>query len=177
MAQAKTKPDDDDADPTPVEKFRTMYVAALAEAQVSAEHTNTEGWQSLYKNFMKADREGRRELAQGLKGYALQLEMTGLTEDDEKAIGDLKKRAAELREEREVFEAKTVEPVRSCVEVCQKVLNDARQWARAEQDRAPLTAPNLVAEFDAEFKRHPVATWDDETGRVQIVGPSAPGVN
>jgi hypothetical protein len=176
MAEPKQK-NEPNPDPTPVEKFRTMYVSALAEAQVSAEHTGTEGWQALYKTFMKDDRERRREVSQSLKAYALQLEMNGLTEEDEKALGDLKKQCAEARETREVFEAKTVQPVKACVEICQKVLSDARQWARAEQDRAPLTARNLVAEFDAEIKRHPIATWDDETGRVQIVRPSAPGVN
>jgi hypothetical protein len=176
MAEPKHK-NEPNPDPTPVEKFREKYVAALAEAQVSAEHTGTEGWQHLYTGFMKSDRESRRELASRLKSYALQLEMTGLTEEDEKSLNEIKKDAAELREHREVFEAKTVEPVKACVDVCNKVLADARQWARLEQERAPLTARNVVEEFDREIKRHPLATWDDETGRVQIVRPSTPGVN
>lgn len=151
-----------------IDRFREAYEATLATARLSAEHTATEGWQTLYSDYRKSVQARRKQLAKDMRSIADTLEKYGLDDEDEKRIGEIKKQCAELREEQAVFTAKTVNPVRDPVNECDKLIETTRYDANRAESESPLTHRGIVEIFKAELGRLSRATWDDETGRVLI---------
>ena len=164
--KAATKAKEDEA----VLRFEDAYREALAEARVSAEHTATEGWQGLYGEHRKADRKARQDLAGRLRWAAETIESRHLTEEEEKIVKDAIKAAVELRETAEVFDRKTVEPVRRCVERCKQVIDDAKAAAERAESSAPLTSRGVGDRIRAAIAAVPAVKWDAEKGRVVVEG-------
>ena len=155
----------------PVSLFLHNYAKALELVRVSRDHTDTEGWQTLYANHTKALRDNRRRLAQDMAALAEKLEKTGLDEDDEKAIADIKKAAVEMREAEQHWQRQTADPVSNPARVCQQMRLDALANARSVEAREPLIHAGLTLIMQEAMDAQPRATFDEETGRVGIVGP------
>jgi hypothetical protein len=151
-----------------VEKFERDYAEALAAAHVSAEHTATEGWQALYREHRRQQREAARRHADSLRAYAEELQMAGSTEAMEKALNETKKALEALREAGAMFDRQTVEPVRKCVDDCDRVVRDAVSAAANEEERTPLINRGIEDEMKAAVARADRAKWDHETGIVRI---------
>lgn len=154
----------------PVSRFLHAYAKALVYVRVSRDHAATEGWQALYADHIKHVRDDRRRLAETLAKLANTLERTGLDEDGEKAIGDIKKEAIELREAEQHWQRQMVDPVSNPAMVCQQMRSDAMAEARAVEAREPLIHVGLSAIMQEAIDSQPRATWDAETGRVGLVG-------
>lgn len=107
MAEAQRKNDPDNRRDL-ITRFKMEYAEALDEARVSSKHTDTEGWQHLYQGFHKVNRENRRKAAGRLKQIGEELEVAEIGEHGEKDLADVKKQVQSFREEREIFERKTV---------------------------------------------------------------------
>lgn len=155
-----------------ITRFKEEYATAILEAEVSAQHTSTEGWQRLYANQRKAERDERRRIAQDMRNVADRLESVGLDEDGEKEIGECKKASAALRDRAYAFETQTVNPVREPVDRCDKIINEARQAARVEEERTPLVnigLEDLMKDAIAAVRR---PRWDADLGRVVFSDPS-----
>lgn len=149
-------------------KFQEAYAEALAEAQVSQEHTRTEGWQELYGAHRKADAAARRAIAASLRETADMVESRHLSEDEEKAAKDSLKQLIELHTDAEVFTRKTVEPVRQCVDRCSMVIADAKAAAERAESSAPLTSRGVGERIRAAIAEAPVVRWDADRGMVVI---------
>jgi hypothetical protein len=153
----------------PVTRFKSAYRLALAEAQVSIDHTATEGWQRLYADHFKLLRDRRQEIAGQLRVLADQMERRGLTDDDEKALGDIKKASIELNAAHEHFLRQAVDPVKAPITACQDMLVEAMNEARRIEEREPMLNVGLV-----ELMREAVAVaqkvvWSDENGTASDV--------
>jgi hypothetical protein len=96
-ASPQRRPDNSNKPVDPIVTFREKYAEALISAVVSAEHTATEGWGKLYLGHQQAQRDRRRDMAKELKTLAVTLEDSGFTEDDEKALAEIKKASVCLR--------------------------------------------------------------------------------
>ncbi len=152
----------------PVTRFIQNYAKALDAAKVSRDHTNTEGWRDLYANHAASVMDGRRRLAKELAGLADQLERGLLTEDGEKAIGEVKKAALELRTANHYWELQTVDPVRQPVRVCEAMLVTAVDEARRMEADAPMIHIGLTELMRQQVARSARVSWDHETGTVVI---------
>lgn len=152
-----------------ITRFREEYATALHEADVSRQHTGTEGWQKLYAAQRKSERESRRELAGTLKRSAEQMEAIGLSEDGEKELAAVKKQSESLRERVEHFDLQAIQPVRDPVERCRKLMDEARRAARAEEERTPLVNAGLEELMKDAIAGVDKPRWDDESGRVEIL--------
>lgn len=153
----------------PVSKFREEYATALHDAEVSAEHTATEGWANVYAGQRKTEREGRRALADALRNVADRLEVRELDEDEIKEIGEAKKACAELADRSAAFEQQAVSPVREPVERCQRIIDEAVSLARMEEERHPLVQTGLTHLMEAAVAEIRRPKWEGEAGRVVIV--------
>lgn len=151
-----------------IEEFRKKYAEALADAQVSADHTAQAGWQNLYTMHRSNVQKERKALASQLRGHADVLERGQLSEEGEKWIGEVKKDAAALRTSVVAFERQTIEPVRAPVYRCETVIEDARRTARDAEGQAPLQARGLIAEMDEAINAVAKVRFDEETGVVEI---------
>lgn len=149
-----------------IERFRTAYAPALADAEVSAEHTQTEGWQRLYGTHRESGRAKRREIAKRLRRLATQLEDFGWSEEDEKSVKDAAKESAELTAEDAVFDREAVDRVRAPVQKCERIVREfVGEAERVERD-APLHAKGTTDALKSEIATHRHPDWSDETGMV-----------
>lgn len=104
-----------------VTTFRDEYAMALDEARVSAAHTATDGWKRLYGAHQAACLDKRRDLSKQIKIHANTLEIVGWSEEDEKAVKDLAKDSATLRDTIAAFDRAVTERVTASVRGCEKV--------------------------------------------------------
>lgn len=154
-----------------VERFRDEYGQVLVEAETSATHTATEGWHRLYVGQRKNERDRRRKLAESLKSLADRMESVGLCEEEEKELAQIKKGSSDLRDAIAAFEMQTIEPVRAPVEMCRKLVTEAREAARNEEERAPLVNVGLEEVMVEAITHIHKVSWDAELGRVIITDP------
>lgn len=154
-----------------VTSFRRQYAESLAEAQVSVALTGEEGWIKLYKGRQEQEQIERREMAVTLKSIAKTMEDSGLTEDEEKTLGELKKSSVAIRDRRLAFERDTVEPVRRPVSDCDKIIAEAINSARREEAEAPMLNIGLLETMNIEVGRVLRPRWSIETGQVTISVP------
>lgn len=167
-AAPQRRPDNSKQPIDPIVVFREKYADALAGAVVSAEHTATEGWAKLYLGHQQAHRERRRDMAKELKALAVTLEDSGFTEDEEKALAEIKKASASLRESGQVFETDTIGPVREPALICDRLRNEAmNEAARIEHD-APMLNMGLEHTMQMEVAGVDKPRWDAATGRIMI---------
>jgi len=90
------------ANPSPQErpeirKFKSEYADAMSKARISEEHTATQGWQDLYGDHRESIRKQQIEISDRLKAMSETVRVRLFTEDEEKEIGELKKKACEIR--------------------------------------------------------------------------------
>ena len=155
-----------------VARFRDDYTLALEEARTSEVHTNTDGWLHLYAGFEVSYREQCRAIANNLKSLADRIELVGSDEPTEKEIGEVKKLAQSLRQTREVFERKTVDPVRKPVDDCDRLIQQYARQAERDEDEAPMVNVGLADLMKLEIGRMPRPFWDRDKGRVEIREPN-----
>lgn len=158
--------------PDPVVTFRERYAEAMAGVRISAEHTATEGWHRLYHGQRQENLERRRELAKEMKATALRLEDMGLSEEDEKSIGELKKSVTAIREAFETFDQQTISPVRQPVRDCDRIRSEAMAEARRIEAEAPMINIGMEELMRVEVAKVDKPRWDNETGRVLIDVPN-----
>jgi len=153
----------------PVTRFVQNYAKALAAAKVSQAHTDTDGWRNLYANHAQAVMEDRRNRAKELASLADELERGLLSEDGEKAIGEVKKAACELRTANHYWERQTVDPVRHPVRVCESMIAGAVDEARRIEADSPMLNIGLTDLMRRQVGECARVSWDSETGTVVIV--------
>lgn len=152
----------------PVSRFIANYAKALDAAMVSMEHTDTEGWRELYARHANAVMEDRRKLAKELESLADELERGMLTEEGEKAIGEVKKEAVELRTANHYWELQTADPVRQPVRVCEAMLSSAIDEARRIEAESPMLNIGLTEMMRAQVAKSARPAWDSEIGTISI---------
>ncbi len=167
-ASPQRRPDNSNKPIDPIVVFREKYADALASAVVSAEHTATDGWARLYLGHQQAQRERRRDMAKELKALAVLLEDSGFTEDDEKALAEIKKASVSLRESQIVFEMDTIGPVREPALICDRLRNEAMNEAARIEHEAPMMHIGLEATMQMEVAGVDKPRWDAATGRIVI---------
>lgn len=158
--------------PDMVAEFKDRYGVALAEAYESEEMTKTERWQALFSERQNAERTQRTHLSTRLRGFATILEDSGLTEDDEKSLGDVKKACTELREQSLAFERNTLDPIIKPVRDCESIIETYSNRAGSEAARSPLLSKGLIEKMNAAFARVHVPKYDSQTGRVTVEEPA-----
>ena len=151
-----------------IEKFNSEYAAALGEARISAEHTATPGWQKVYAQQRDQARQRRRDLAKRLGALATMLEDFGLTEDGEKAVKDVAKESAELRETNAAFSHECVERICAPVGACERIIDLYRAEAARNESAAPLINIGLEELMRDAISKVARPSFDDETGAVVI---------
>lgn len=156
-----------------VQRFREEYGAALADARIAAEHTQTPGWKALYLGYFEADKAMRREQAKGLKNAAEVLEMSDLSEAGEKDVKDLIKASTERRERKAAFRLDTIEPATKAVHTCEKIREKYTYEADQLESHAPLHNVGLVEIMKAEIRGQPWPVFDQESGEVRVEKPKA----
>lgn len=144
---------------------------ALASAKISAEHTATTGWSQLYLGHRHRQQEERRKLAKELKTLAIALEDRGLTADEEKEVGNIKKSSEAMRDADMVFHLQTVGPVREPVTICDRIRSEAMNEARRLESEAPMMHIGLEGEMSREVGGVDRPAWNAETGCV-VIGPA-----
>lgn len=175
MSIASPKRAEPSATPEFILYFRDKYGQALEQAVTSAEHTATAGWQRLYSGHSALIRDTRRDLAKQLKALAIALEDSGLTEDGEKELGEIKKASAQLRDDEEAFISQAIGPVREPVMTCDRVRQEALNEARRDEAESPLTHVGRLEAMQAEIAGCRKPRWNQETGCVVIDDPDGIG--
>ena len=173
MSSAERNPSPKNKQLDPIALFREEYAAALADAEVSAQHTATEGWQRLYASRRKADRDARRAVADSLRNLADRLEVRPLEEDEVKEFAQVKAAYVEADDNAAGFTNRTVFPVREPVNRCDALVTDHLFKATSEEERTPLHSMGLEESMRMAIASVPRPRWDDDLGRVEIVPPSA----
>lgn len=173
MGQAERKPDPANKQKDVIQRFDSAYSAALIDAQVSAEHTATEGWQKLYHDHVESLVDRRRALAKSMRETADIVELRGTNEEDEKEIGELKKTAVSIRDSDEAFDRQVIQPVRRPVETCERIINEHISQAGREERDAPLHNTGLEHLMRAEVAKRLRVSWDTDTGRVLVEAPAS----
>jgi hypothetical protein len=155
-------------EPAEVTKFRRDYEEALTHARVSVEHTATDGWQNLYGSHQDAIQRARKGIADSLNSILEPLRLRHLTEDEEKALGDIKKEAIELRERDESFRRQTIEPVISPMDECAAVIEAARSSARAAEREFGLGNRGLIEVMETVIDTMPRVKFMTASGKLVI---------
>ena len=161
--KTETKPDDGR-----MGKLREAGKRAIDAALTSMEHTDTVGWQKLYADHAADVAQQRRDLGGRMTALAAGMERGMFGEDDEKALGDIKKASTELRAAIDHWNRQTVEPVRQCVYDFDDLKRNAIEDARSAEQREPLLNKGLADSVKAVLSQLPRVTWDAETGRVLV---------
>lgn len=151
--------------------FRDRYAQALESATIAESLTAEIGWQRLYQSHRDTIRDRRRQQAKMLKAWASALEDRTLDEEDEKAIGEIKKAIKQIRDDDTAFDAMTVGPVREPVQTCEAIRRDAINEARRDESEAPMLHIGLVEKMRDEISRVQIPVLNIETGRVEIAAP------
>lgn len=154
-----------------IEEFTEKYAAALTEAEISAAHTSTEGWKRLYAGFRNQQRETRRELAKELKHLSTRMEDVGLSDDEEKTLGGIKKSSEDVNDAKTRFELNTVEPVRRPMVDCENLITEVMYTAQRRESEAPLVEVGLVETVKMAVADLPRPRWNEDEGRLEIVKP------
>lgn len=151
----------------PIQAFFAAYDKATDECKTSKAHTDTEGWQQLYSGERKAEAESRRNLSKDLARLSVQMDETGLGEDAEKEMGEIKKASAALRARVDAFDLITVGPVRRAVTDAEKIIEEARNRARRDEQDAPLINVGLVELMRDAINGVTKFRWNPQTGRIE----------
>ena len=167
MAVAKPNPEPD-KEPKEIRDFRERYAEALVAARVSAEHTATQGWQDLYGAHRESTKKQQDSLADSLESSVAVLRQRMLTEDEEKAIGEIKKSLTELRDADEAFQRQVIDPVTAPMIACNEVIERARAAAREAQRDAPLHVRGLVEAMETVIDTMPRIKFIVASGRLVV---------
>lgn len=148
--------------------FLKKYDEALEEAKRSALHTATEGWQELYGKHKKDVEQRRKQIGTILHDAAKEIERGTTNDTPEEAIASAKKLYASLRIDVEVFNVRTVKPVREPVLRCTEVIEQARREARENEARTPLILKGLKELIEEAIEGVEQVDWDADSGQVVI---------
>jgi hypothetical protein len=171
MEERAPQPNPSNSNRDLIQKFREEYGAALSDARQSAEHTATPGWQALYAQHKQACRDARRGMGKSLATYAKLVEDFGLSEDDEKAIKEITKTSAELREMVEVFQGEVIDRVCAPVVSCENLILHYRAEAARVESQSPMYHVGLEELMRMECSKQPKPVFDVESGMVEIREP------
>lgn len=152
-----------------IQRFNEEYSTAMLDVEVSARHTETEGWQNLYANQRKLERERRRKLADDLRNISDRLELRQLVDEEIKEIADIKKAIGEDNDSNADFDSSTVDPVRRPVDHCNDIVNQALNAAKSDEERTPLINVGLEHMMKLAVAKFPTARWQQDRGIVEIV--------
>lgn len=169
MALPEETPSNKKSDP--VSRFRESYANALADAEVQATHTKTEGWQRLYANFHRENRDKLASVSKRFRHFADTLELAGTHEELEKEVGEMKKELTSIRTEKTAFEENTTRPVKQCALDCQQIITEAISTARRQEQDAPLVNVGLEHLMRDAVAAVPKVSFDNESGVVTITDP------
>lgn len=152
-----------------ITKFRDDYAIALADAQVSADHTKTEGWQRLYSDHRSNTRDIRRGIAKRLRDIATTIEDFGANEETEKSMQECKKDTVELLTACSSFRRQVIEEVIAPVHDCERIAMAFRNEAAREEAATPLVNSGLEELMRVAVAEQKRPRWDEETGVVEII--------
>jgi hypothetical protein len=156
-----------------IARFRDEYNAALADAEVSANHTVTEGWRRMYSDRRQKSRAKRAEAAKRLRFLVDRLEDFGWMEEDEKSTKDIVKESTELRATEDAWQREVVDRVCEPIGRCDKIRIDYENQAHREEQLAPLHNIGLEQMMKSETRKQRRPRFDHETGQVFIDEPHA----
>lgn len=150
-----------------VEKFRKVYDQLVADARVSQQHTETEGWKALYAQHRDLMKKRRQELSDRMTGLAAGLVQIGV--DVLKDLGECRKELADILVVEQQFDQSTIGPVKAPVDECREAITDAMTEAEELERKTPLVNQGIAQEMAAAVKSAPKVTWDPKDGVVRIV--------
>lgn len=152
-----------------LEIFDREYGVAIGNARKSARLTDTDRWQGIYKDFQTGIQDTRQEIAMRLRQMASRFDDKLPIPDDTKTLGGIKGEVEELIEQHGTFMRATVFPVQRCVEDCHRLIASVLQKTKALSNDQPLIHKTLGAEAQAAVDAVEKASWNGDTGRVEIV--------
>jgi hypothetical protein len=162
------KPNGKPKEPEEIAKFRRDYADAMTHAQISAEHTATEGWMNLYGSHQESVGKARKDLSDRLNKILEPLRLRHLTEDEEKELAEIKKEAVSLREDDEAFQRQTVSPVIAPMLECNAVIESARSAARAAEREFGLGNKGLSEAMETVIETMPRVRFLTSSGRLMV---------
>ena len=168
---AKPKLAIQETQPDPFVEHVKEYQEHLAAARRSAEITATAKWQELFSDFKDRQEKKRIELAERLHSYSEMMGLARVDEEGEKAIKEVAKQSAELREEESAFYASVVKPIREPVRDCERTIDEIRATAARFRNQEPLLHREIIEEADALIDTLSHAVWDAKAGVVSIKPP------
>jgi len=152
----------------PIKRFRQKYAEALGDAHDAARLTDEATWQRMYHERRDRVQKERDDAAKSLRVLADALQSGAMFEDEAKAIKDIVK-AEEARQTAMVFfERDVIERVTAPVETCRRLIEEANENARREEQGAPLHNVGLYELMKAETAAAMPVRWNAETGRVTV---------
>lgn len=159
-----------------VARTRRKYMEAFEDAQISAEHTSTEGWARVYQGHQAEVKQRRLGIAKVLAAQAETMDVRLLVEDEEKEVKDAIKQNVELRDFEAQWEKQVLRPITEPVKRCEDIIENARAAADREERNAPLVNIGLCDVLEHMIQGLPKAEWDERSGRVKVTGtwPKAP---
>lgn len=166
------QPNPEPSEPREITQFRSKYAEALQAAEVSAEHTATQGWQDLYGAHQLKIQKNRADLADRTGKLTEVMRMRFLDKDEEKAIGEIKSELAELRESDESFRRQVIDPIIAPMRECERVMEEARAIVRKAEHETPLHTRGLIESMETVIDTVPRVKFVMASGRL-VVGDGA----
>lgn len=165
---AEEIPDPQPNQSDPIKRFMQKYAEALGDAHDAARMTEEATWQRVYHERRERVEKERDEAANKLRVLADALQSGSMFEDEAKAIKEIVK-AEEARQTAMVFfERDVVERVTAPVETCRRLIEEANENARREEQAAPLHNVGLRELMREVTARATPVRWDAQTGRVTV---------
>jgi len=156
-----------------VAAFLEDYGRIVLEAQKAAETTATGGWATIYEAHRRELLRERRRIASGLRELAEVSAFEGLSEEEEKELGDLRKAATALREKNQHFEETVVSLVRLPAVRASDCINLYRSKAESVERHFALNPDTVgtIVRMSEAIASVPIIRWDLERG-ILSVSPS-----
>lgn len=153
-----------------VTRFNKSMSSLVAKALKAEEHTNTLGWQDIYRRHRESDEKKRLAHSEELMGFAeLLLDPVEIrTAKDLKELADIKKDLVEHFTYCDTFAREVLGPIKGLAEMADTLRKKAIEDANELEEMAGLSNQGVSAEVAEAIDASPVIAWNNETGVLSV---------
>lgn len=151
-----------------VAEKQMAYSDAITAARAASETTNTPAWLENYAIEMESHQRVINGHCDVIVNSAKFMQITGVDEEQEKAIKTEVKGLSEERIRHDAWHDRTVYPYSSKVDTCKDILKSIAHDARDAEDKNPLVYRGFADAVAEITNTWPKAHWDKKTGIVKI---------
>lgn len=155
-------------------EFEVAYDNVIADAERAAETTKTDAWHAMYQAFQEDVKTRAVHIAQDLDALAGNARIITFTEEVVKAIGDVKKRAADLAARIQAFERSTVGPMKVPFEQANECILIYQGRAAQAAEAEGMYAADIEDKMADSIAAKPKIRWNEKVGCIQIVTAPKP---